>query len=88
MSLVQIQLTPESIKNNAIAVGFNARGIHVVCNDEGLRQLPPGIHEYHNGGGNLHNGVFIAITESNLVALRLIGVLSERDLPAIRRYLP
>ena len=74
--------------NDVIVMGYSPRKhIHVICNDVGLTQLPTGVHEYHDGGGNLHNGVMLAFTLANFVALRLIGALSERDVSAMMKHL-
>lgn len=71
---------------NAIAVGWSTKSktVHVICDDAGLCSLPEPISVYRDGGGNLRNGAFIAMTVPNLVALRLAGVLSDKDISAMK----
>lgn len=74
--------------NDVIAVGYSPnKHIHVICNDAGLKQIPEPLSEYRNGGGNLPNGALIAFNKVNLVALRLMGVLSERDVSGMLKHL-
>ena len=64
-----------------IGIGYK-RGewLSVICDEEGLKQLPEPMEMYRDGGGNLHIGARIALTKVNLVALRMIGALSDNDI--------
>lgn len=69
-----------------ICVGYTVnKGLHVICNDAGLAQLPEWFDMYRDGGGNLHNGVWLAWTPSNMIALQLLGVLSSNDIDGMAK---
>ena len=67
-----------------IGVGYKP-GVHlsVICNSKGFKQLPEPMDYYTDGGGNMPIGARIPMTQANIVALRMMGVLSEIDLPPI-----
>lgn len=68
------------MNRHIIALGYRGAphmDMSVICNEEGLAQLPAPQVLYKDGGGNLPIGVRIPLTEVNLVALRMIGVESH-----------
>ena len=74
------------MRADIICVGYTVnKDLHVICNDAGLNQLPEWVSLYRDGGGNLHNGVRLAFTKANLVALQMLDVLSSNDIAGIAK---
>jgi len=70
------------LPNDVIAVGFRpGRDVHLICTQNGLAHIPPAlsVSKIDSDG---YADVRIAITEQNMVALRLCGV-SANDVKGI-----
>lgn len=73
--------------NDIIAVGYRPGvDVHLLCTPNGLQHIPEPL-ETERPVNNSYTSVRVALTEQNLVCLRLCGV-SENDIAAMRKTLP
>ena len=77
------------MNNDVIAVGFSVerRDIHLLCTEAGLNTIPPARRVDTQPGGSGYRDAFVALDNISLVALRLMGVLSERDVSGMLKRL-
>lgn len=72
---------------DVIAVGWNKWHIHLLCTDAGLALLPAHMRVARLATKTHFNDAFIEPTAANVVALRVLDLISESDVAAIRKYL-
>ena len=81
----------EMLMDNVITLGYR-RGehVHLICTDKGLNMLPEPflIEKNRNLAATMVNDVLIAATVPNVVALRLIGVITDGDATKILEGVP